>query len=96
MAKVRLCTRTQGEYQDVFRAMRALVIGQHPWVGEYEFIEVNCVSTGTCAFPRFGKASCQVYDPRMDQSAVIADTRKKFWSLEKQVAVPVAKGGRTM
>lgn len=96
MAKLRLCTRTQGEYQDVFRLMRAEVIRVHPWVEEHGFLEVHCVATGTCAFPRFGKTSCQIYDPRMDQSAVIADTRRKFWSIAKQVAVPVAKGGKTM
>lgn len=96
MAKVRLCTRTQGEYQDVFRAMRAAVIAEHPWVETYGFIEVACVASGTCAFPRFGKTSCQIYDPRMDQTEVIADTRRKFWSLEKQVAHPVSKNGKTM
>lgn len=94
MAKVRLCVRTQGEYQDVFRAMRAEVLKVHPWAED--FIQVNCVSTGTCAFPRYGKTSCKFYDPRMDQSAVIADTKAKFWSEEKQVAVPVANSGKTM
>ena len=31
MAKNRLCTRTQGEYQNVFRAMVASVLEVHPW-----------------------------------------------------------------
>lgn len=90
MAKVRLCTRTQGEYQDAFRAARALVLEVHPWADE--FLQVHCVAEGTCAFPRYGKASCRFYDPRMDLSAVIADTRAKFWS-ERQVATPRAEGG---
>lgn len=93
MARVRLCVRTQGEYQDVFRAMRALVIERHPWAEE--FIEVQCVASGTCAFPRYGKTSCPVYDPRMDTTELQADTKKKFWSV-RHVAVPVAKAGRTM
>jgi|SRR4051812_15526448 len=49
MAKVRLCTRTQGEYQDVFRAMRAEVIAVHPWAEP--FIRVACAATGVCCFP---------------------------------------------
>jgi flavin-dependent thymidylate synthase len=50
-AKTRLCVRTQGEYQDVFREMRARVIEVHPWAEP--FIRVACASTGVCAFPRY-------------------------------------------
>lgn len=96
MAKVRLCVRTQGEYQDVFRLMRSRVIEVHPWVEEHRFIEVHCVSEGTCAFPRYGKTNCKFYDPRMDLDALKAEQHERFWSLGKQVAVPVAKAGRTM
>ena len=96
MAKLRLCVRTQGEYQNVFREMRALVIAVHPWVEENGFMEVHCVSEGTCAFPRYGKASCQYYDPRMDLDPLKAETKKKFWSLKQQVANPVANNGKTM
>lgn len=94
MAKLRLCVRTQGEYQDVFRAMRAAVIAVHPWAED--FIQVECASSGTCAFPRYGRVECQFWDPRMDQSEVIRDTREKFWSGARQEAVPVVKDGRTM
>ena len=96
LAKTRLCTRTQGEYQEVFRLMRDAVIAAHPWVGEFGFLEVHCVATGTCAFPRYGKTSCKFYDPRMDQTAVIEDTKKIFWASSKQVANPIAKNGKTM
>jgi flavin-dependent thymidylate synthase len=51
MAKLRLCTRTQGEYQDVFRLMRDRVIEVHPWAEP--FIRVYCASTGVCCFPRY-------------------------------------------
>jgi flavin-dependent thymidylate synthase len=93
MAKLRLCTRTQGEYQNVFRSMRDLVLFHHPWAAP--FLEVHCVATGACAFPRYGKAECPVYDPRMDHSTLIEDTRKKFWSLRHEAA-PVAKDGKAM
>lgn len=93
MAKVRLCVRTQGEYQDVFRAMRLAVLNVHPWARE--FINVQCAATGTCAFPRYGKSSCMFWDERMDTSAVAAATDKLFWEAAQQVAVPVAKEGKT-
>lgn len=94
MAKVRLCVRTQGEFQSVFRRMRELVLEVHPWARE--FIQVQCVADGTCAFPRYGKTQCPVYDPRMDQTQVKADTAKKFWATKRHVAIPVAKDGKTM
>ena len=93
MAKLRLCTRTQGEYQDVFRAMRTCVISAHPWAAE--FLEVHCVAHGTCAFPRYGKAECPVYDPAMDNTEVRSRAREKFWSIRHEAA-PVAKDGKAM
>lgn len=93
MAKVRLCTRTQGEYQDVFRRMRELVLEVHPWASE--FIEVHCVATGTCAFPRYGKKDCPVYLPEMDNTPVREAARKVFWAV-RHVATPHAAGGKSM
>lgn len=49
--KVRLCTRTQGEYQNVFREMRRLVIETHPWAEP--FIRVACAADGVCCFPNY-------------------------------------------
>lgn len=94
MAKLRLCTRTQGEYQDVFRAMRELVVAEHPWAAE--FIEVHCVATGTCAFPRYGKESCPVYFPALDNDSVREEAARRFWSGERHEAAPVARGGKAM
>jgi flavin-dependent thymidylate synthase len=93
MAKLRLCTRTQGEYQDVFRSMRELVIGVHPWAGE--FLEVHCVATGTCAFPRYGRVECPVYLPEMDNTSVREAARKVFWAVRHEAA-PVAADGKAM
>lgn len=62
MAKLRLCTRTQGEYQDIFRAMREAVIAVHPWAEP--FIEVHCVALGVCAFPNYHE--CPIKGPLMD------------------------------
>lgn len=93
MAKLRLCTRTQGEYQDVFRAMRAAVIAVHPWAAE--FLEVHCVATGTCAFPRYGKKECPVWFPAMDNAEVRDRARHRFWTLRYE-ASPVAVDGKAM
>jgi flavin-dependent thymidylate synthase len=93
MAKLRLCTRTQGEYQEVFREMRRLVLEVHPWAEG--FMEVHCVATGTCAFPRYGKTECPVYLPAMDNTAVREEAKKIFWETRHEAA-PVAKEGRAM
>lgn len=50
-AKIRLCYRTQGEYQRIFREMRKEVIAVHPWAEP--FIRVACAATGVCAFPNY-------------------------------------------
>ena len=91
-AKLRLCTRTQGEYQRVFRGLRDLVIGVHPWADP--FLQVNCVATGTCAFPNYGPDSCRFYDPRMDNDALKLELKTKFWQ-EQEIheANPVATKG---
>lgn len=111
MAKVRLCARTQGEYQEVFRSMRTLILAIHPWAAP--LLEVHCVATGTCAFPRWGSAianqhdfdylgepakyQCPHYDPRMDLSSLKREVRMKFWSREEIAqANPVAVGGKSM
>jgi flavin-dependent thymidylate synthase len=54
MAKNRLCARTQGEYQQAYRLMRAAVLAVHPWADP--LLQVACVATGQCAFPRWGGA----------------------------------------
>lgn len=95
MAKLRLCTRTQGEYQDVFRAMRDLVHTEHPWVAEHGFLEVHCVSTGTCAFPRYGKNECPVWDPILDNTRARLLAAAK-WNSVRHEASPVAREGKAM
>lgn len=94
MSLVRLCVRTQGEYQRVFRAMRDAVLEVHPWAED--FIQPQCAFNGTCAFPVYGKKECPFYDSRMDLSEVAAEVRDKVWKTEVFSAVPSAKNGRTM
>lgn len=65
MALKRLCVKTQGEFQDVFRAMREAILAVHPWTDR--MLRVHCAVTGTCCFPTFPVAQCpvkpEVYDP---------------------------------
>lgn len=97
MAKLRLCTRTQGEYQNVFRMMREVVSEVHPWARD--FLDVHCAATGTCAFPRYGESgACPLYKHVVPQSVVerIRNVIRKEEETVRHVAVPVAVEGRTM
>lgn len=91
-ALTRLCVRTQGEYQDVFMAMKTEVVKVHPYFDE--FIEVNCVQTGLCAFPRY--ADCPVQKHVYTVSSSQKNNIKKDWENCNHIANPVAKDGRTM
>lgn len=58
MAKIRLCVKTQGEFQNVFRQMKARVLEVHPWAEP--MIQVHCAVEGTCAFPNLPTDACPV------------------------------------
>ena len=92
MAKVRLCTRATGEFQDVMRSMRDVVIFVHPWAKD--FINVQCVAEGTCAFPRYGASECPVWFPELDREAA-KDIAGARWRSIRYTANPKAKGGVT-
>lgn len=91
-AEVRLCTRTQGEYQDVFRAMVAEVVRVHPWAEI--FIEVGCVKRGVCIFPNYRECPIQPYTVIItdDKRAEIRDA----WKNTRHEARPIATDGKTM
>lgn len=98
MAMVRLCTRTQGEYQDVFREMKQRVIEVHPWADD--FIHVACVQTGVCAFPRYTECPIQRYchngaGNKTHDELTKASIREAFDNVRHE-AEPKAKDGRTM
>ena len=94
MSKIRLCSRTQGEYQQVFRLMREAVLSVHPWAAP--LLEVHCVAMGTCAFPNYGKVSCAFYRDWMDMTDKKAQLREVFWMTEMQTSNPVAEGGMAL
>lgn len=97
MAEVRLCVRTQGEYQDVFRAMRTEVVNVHPWADK--FIQVFCVNHGTCCFPNYKECPIQelTYNGRLpgthtDNLSRIKDAHNDL----RFESNPIAKDGNTM
>lgn len=51
MAQTRLCTKSQGEFQNVFRAIREEVLRIYPWTDG--FIRVHCAKWGVCKFPTY-------------------------------------------
>ena len=59
MAELRLCTRTAGEYQDVFKEIKNLVLSLHPWAED--FLQVACVKTGICVFPNYKECPVQEF-----------------------------------
>lgn len=68
MAEKRLCFKTQGEFQAVFKAMKALVVEVHPWAER--FMNVYCINHGTCAFPRFHE--CPIQHLTIDAATLLA------------------------
>ncbi len=100
MAEVRLCTKTQGEYQTVFRAMKAEVVNVHPWAED--MIQVFCANHGSCCFPRFEKCPIYsfTYNFRTDiaHDTIRSNIRREHDALQHEKlseANPVAKDGRT-
>ena len=96
MALVRMCVRTQGEYQDVFRAMRQCVIDVHPWAED--FINVHCVATGICCFPRYDKCPVKPYTynaGELNDKMVKLSIKDKFFSIKHESVPEVFKGKAT-
>lgn len=92
MGLLRLCTRTQGEYQKVFKMMVDEIVKVHPWAED--FIKVHCAWYGVCAFPRYDKCPIQKY------TLMPNETDKKEievrWGETSHEAVPVVNNGKTM
>lgn len=93
MAEVRLCTRTSGEYQDVFLKIKTLIANVHPMFDD--MLEVHCVKTGICCFPNYTEC------PVQEHTVKISDERKKIikdaWTNTDHIANPkVTKPGMTM
>ena len=92
MGLLRLCTRTQGEYQRVFKEMLALVVKAHPWAAQ--FIKVHCAWYGSCAFPRYKE--CPVKWSAADEyEAGRKSSYESKWEQVEHEANSIAKEGMT-
>jgi flavin-dependent thymidylate synthase len=58
MGLKRLCVKTQGEFQRVFREIRQRVLEVHPWAKK--FILPWCAFHGSCCFPTYPVEQCYV------------------------------------
>lgn len=94
MGMLRLCTRTQGEYQRVFKAMVAEVVKVHPWAAQ--FIKVHCAWYGVCAFPRYTECPIHKYTytakKKFKEQLVYIEEQ---WKKNDHEANPIASGGKT-
>jgi flavin-dependent thymidylate synthase len=94
MAKTRLCTRTQGEYQEVFKQMKKAVVEVHEWADD--LLVVGCESQGSCIFPNYGPKSCPIYPATIPVELVRAKRIeiRKLFDETKFAANPIAKDGK--
>ncbi|MCK5026340.1 MAG: FAD-dependent thymidylate synthase, partial [Nanoarchaeota archaeon] len=85
MAELRLCKRTAGEYQEVFKMMVDRVLLIHPWAEP--LLKVFCIKYGICAFPRYYKCPIRKYchDPNEYRYLIEA-----AWKKTDHIANPIA------
>lgn len=94
MAKTRLCTRTQGEYQEVFKQMKKAILEVHEWADD--LLVVGCEAQGSCIFPNYGPKSCPIY-PATVPVETIKFHRIGIRAIHNQTkfaANPIAKEGK--
>jgi len=84
MDELRLCTRTAGEYQDVFKEMKGQVEMVHPWAEP--FLQVACVKTGICQFPNYTECPIQPYTLALSDD--YKENIKMAWKDTDHVADP--------
>jgi flavin-dependent thymidylate synthase len=93
MGLTRLCTKSQGEFQDVFREIRKEVIKVYPWTDG--FIRVHCAKWGVCKFPTFVGCPVKpmVYNPQTGEAygggkAALPDAIQLVWETNRGEAQP--------
>lgn len=92
MGLLRLCTRTQGEYQRAFKLMRDCVIEVHPWAKK--FIKVHCAWYGSCAFPNYKECPVKWENSDVEDAAAKLDYARRWRNVDHE-ANPIANGGKT-
>jgi len=92
MAEHRLCTRTQGEYQEVFKLMKNEILFVHPWAEP--LLNSYCVQYGICCFPNYKKCPVQPFTVKCTEAK--KETIKRKLSETSHHANPVAKNSKTM
>lgn len=84
MAETRLCFRTAGEYQEVFKLMKLEVTILYP---EFErMIRVACAKTGICAFPNY--KDCPIQEHTVKVTNQQKDAIQYLWQSTTHEADP--------
>lgn len=77
MMNTRLCIRTQGEYQDVAKEMRELVLEVHSWAEPA--LRVFCMEWGVCKFPAFKDCPLKQEYPWLNRPDDNIDSARGDW-----------------
>ena len=88
---LRLCPKAQGEFQNVAREMRRLVIEKYPWTEKV--LQVHCVQHLSCAFPRFKECPVKTvlgYFNHPEEDEQMRGALKGFWLTMRAEAKPIA------
>ena len=92
IAELRLCKRTQGEYQEVFKKIVKEVIYIHSWADP--LLQAYCIKNCICAFPNYKACPVQkfCFNPEERREKI-----KAIWKKSNHVANPVVnEEGKTM
>lgn len=68
MMLVRLCFRTQGEFQNVAKKIREEVLRVHPWTDK--ILKAYCGMYGICQFPNFKECPIQPYTAKVNTNYI--------------------------
>lgn len=82
LLNVRLCFKAQGEFQEVARKMREVVIKTHSWAEPV--LQAHCVQHGNCLFPNFKECPIRPYIPKHDAGLVKSVWEKTSFELQSK------------
>ena len=81
LLNIRLCVKAQGEFQNVAREMRKIVLEIHPWAEPV--LQVHCVQFGSCTFPNYQECPVKQHGYAKHEDA---EAIKKIWENQRSEA----------
>jgi len=77
MLNLRLCLRTAGEYQQVAKEFRELVMKVHPWTEPV--LVPFCIQHGICCFPMYNECPIKEENPDLQRNDDLVASTRKSW-----------------